>query len=120
MEDVRLFQSEHVGVGGDELLSSNINVVSPLYDIFRLNEFMNKAGKVMLTLLEEKELGGNVLQSETHKFPFSEGFIKLSVNALSFLCGKSVKILDYSQTINKILLSIHSINNKVFILFIEF
>ena len=111
IEDVRLFKMEHIGVGGDK--PDSVSLVSPSYDILKLNEFLSRAGKVMLALLEEKEYGGNILQNETHEFPFSEGFIKLSVSSLSFLCGRQVIMLHYSETNNKILMSIHASANEV-------
>ncbi|XP_058797545.1 cytoplasmic dynein 2 intermediate chain 1 isoform X2 [Phymastichus coffea] len=109
-EDVKLFKIEHTGVGGDN--TENIQTTNPIYDVLRLNEFFNRAGKVMLALLEEKEYGGNILQNETRDFPFSEGFIKLSVNSLSFLADRQVVMLHYSEVNNKILVSVHAASMK--------
>ncbi|OXU23624.1 hypothetical protein TSAR_005944 [Trichomalopsis sarcophagae] len=111
IEDVRLFKIEQMGVGGDKP-DYNALLTNPSYDTLKLNEFLSKAGKVVLALLEEKEFGGNILQSETHEFPFSEGFIKLSVSSLSFLCGRQVSMLHYSEMNNKILMSIHAPANE--------
>ncbi|XP_011505727.1 PREDICTED: WD repeat-containing protein 60 [Ceratosolen solmsi marchali] len=110
IEDVKLFKMEHFGVGGDK--SNNISLISTSYDLLSLNEFLNKVGKLMLALLEEREMGGNILQRETHEFPFSEGFIKLSVSSLSFLCGRQVTMLHYSEINNKILMSVHAAVNE--------
>lgn len=67
----------------------------------------------MLSLLEEKKVGGNVLQRNSHEFPFSEGFINLAVDAVSFLADRSVSLINYSETLNKILLTVHSPINEV-------
>lgn len=104
---------EHVGVGNELAVSDDKNFGVPYYDILKLSDFIGRSGKVMLTLLEEKEHGGNILQNETHGFPFSDGSIKLAINSIKFLCGKAVTILHYSNTMNKILLSIHSPTEKV-------
>ncbi|KAJ8684293.1 hypothetical protein QAD02_020085 [Eretmocerus hayati] len=106
VEDVRLFKMEHIGVGGDE--TSDITLANPTFDVLRLDEFLGRAGKLVLALLEEKESGGNILQNDTHEFPFSDGFIKLSVGSLSFLCGRLVTMLSYSEIDCKILVSIHA------------
>lgn len=106
-----------MGVGGDKP-DYNALLTNPLYDTLKLNEFLSKAGKVVLALLEEKEFGGNILQNETHEFPFSEGFIKLSVSSLSFLCGRQVSMLHYSEINNKVLMSIHAPANEVKLMFL--
>jgi hypothetical protein len=111
IEDIRQFKMEHLGTGGDK--SNNTSLTHTLYDVLKLNEFLNKAGKLVLALLEERELGGNILQNETHEFPFSSGFVKLSVSSLSFLCGRQVTMLHYSEINNKILMSIHTAINEV-------
>lgn len=105
-EDVKMFKIEHIGVGGDK--PSGIPVTNQTYDLVNLNEFLSRAGKLMLALLEEQESGGNIIQNDNHEFPFSEGCIKLSVNSLPFLSGRQITMLHYSEINNKILMSIHS------------
>lgn len=111
MEDVRLFKIDHVGVGGDN--PDSLSLATPSYDLLNLNEFLSRAGKVVLALLEERESGGNILQNETHEFPFSEGLVRLAVSSLSFLCGRQVLMLHYAEINNKILMSIHAPSNEV-------
>ncbi|XP_046625405.1 cytoplasmic dynein 2 intermediate chain 1 isoform X1 [Neodiprion virginianus] len=111
-EDVKLFKLEQIGVGEDTDCDETNTPIVPTYDILQLNEFLSKAGKVVLSLLEEKKVGGNVLRSNSHELPFSEGFIKLAVDSVSFLVDRTVSLLHYSETLNKMLLSIHVLNSE--------
>ncbi|XP_046749991.1 cytoplasmic dynein 2 intermediate chain 1 isoform X2 [Diprion similis] len=111
-KDVKLFKLEQIGVGEDTDCDETSIPNLPTYDILQLNEFLSKAGKVMLSLLEEKEVGGNVLRSNLHELPFSEGFIKLAVDSVSFLVDRRVSLIHYSETLNKMLLSIHTLNSE--------
>ncbi|XP_012287653.1 WD repeat-containing protein 60 isoform X2 [Orussus abietinus] len=111
-EDVKRFKMEQIGVGDDRDEESNLHSTKPSFDIIRLNEFMERAGKVMLAILEETRLGGNVLQSDVHELPFSEGVVNLSVNSVTFLTGRPVTIIHYSEVLNKVLLSIHSTTDE--------
>lgn len=61
----------------------------------------------MLSLLEERRSGGNLFKNE-EEIPFSDGVVKLSINSVTFLAGRAVTIIHYSEVINKILLTIHS------------
>lgn len=100
---------EQVGVGIDLAQSSpETSTVTATYDILKLNHFLNRAGKLILSLLERNKLGGNILQNEPHDLTFSEGFVQLSVNCLSFLNDRSVTKIQYSALSNKILMTIHS------------
>lgn len=88
----------------------DINFLSrPSYDVLRLNDFLNRAGAVVLSLLEEREHGGTVFQNdELDEFSFSDGFVKLSVDTVTFLATRPVKIIHYSNVLNKVLLTIHA------------
>lgn len=86
------------------------------FDILRLNDFMSRAGKVMLSLLEERRSGGNVFKNE-EEIPFSDGVVKLSINSITFLAGRAVTIIHYSEVLNKILLTIHSPAEEVRIIY---
>ncbi|XP_018392135.1 PREDICTED: WD repeat-containing protein 60 [Cyphomyrmex costatus] len=107
--DINLFKMEQVGVGNDLNEMDDINLLSrPSYDILRLNDFLNCAGAVVLSLLEEKEHGGTVFQNDVGDLSFSDGFVKLSVDTVAFLATRSVKIIHYSNVLNKVLLTIHA------------
>lgn len=79
----------------------------PSYDVLRLNDFLNRAGAVVLSLLEEREHGGNVFQNDV-ELSFSDGFVKLSVDTVTFLATRPVKMIHYSNVLNKVLLTIHA------------
>lgn len=105
------FFKEQIGVGSDE---DDVDLtVVPAYDILQLNEFLERAGKVMLCLLEERRFGGNILQKDNHDMPFSGGCVKLLVNSLTFLSGRSVTSIVYSEVLNKVLLTIHAPGDEV-------
>lgn len=80
----------------------------PSYDVVRLNDFLNRAGTVLLSLLEERKHGGTVFKSDVDKLLFSNGFVKLSVDSVTFLAARSVKIVHYSNALNKVLLTVHA------------
>ncbi|XP_032675193.1 WD repeat-containing protein 60 isoform X2 [Odontomachus brunneus] len=108
-QDVNLFKLEQIGVGSDLEDSEDINFpLRPSYDVLRLNDFLSRAGTVVLSLLEEKEHGGNVFQNDVEELPFSDGFVKLSINTVTFLSSRAVKIIHYSDVLSKVLLTIHS------------
>jgi len=97
---------EQIGVGNDlDEIDDNFSL-RPLYDVLRLNDFLNRAGIVILSLLEERERGGTVFQSDVDELSFSDGFVKLSVD--TFLSTRPVKIIHYSNVLNKVLLTIHA------------
>lgn len=110
-EDVKMFKIEHIGVGGDKI--NRIPISNPSFDLISLSEFLSRAGKLILALLEEQESGGNLVKNENHEFPFSEGCIKLSVNSISFLSGRKISMLQYSEISNKVLISIHAPSSEV-------
>ncbi|XP_076758616.1 cytoplasmic dynein 2 intermediate chain 1 isoform X2 [Xylocopa sonorina] len=106
-KDLDLFRMDQLGVGSDDNVET-MNSLPPLsYDVLRLNDFMSRAGRVMLSLLEERLSGGNIFKNE-EEIPFSDGVVKLSVNSITFLAGRAVTIIHYSEILNKILLTIHS------------
>ncbi|KAK9295652.1 hypothetical protein QLX08_010078 [Tetragonisca angustula] len=106
-EDLDLFRMDQIGVGSDNNIETMNSLLSQSFDVLRLNDFMNRAGKVMLSLLEERRSGGNVFKSE-EEISFSDGVVKLSINSVTFLAGRAVTIIHYSEVLNKILLTIHS------------
>lgn len=61
----------------------------------------------MLSLLEERRSGGNVFKNE-EEIAFSDGVVKLSVDSVTFLTGRAVTIIHYSDILSKILLTVHS------------
>ncbi|KAG5313458.1 WDR60 protein, partial [Acromyrmex insinuator] len=106
--DINLFKMEQIGVGNDLDEIDDTNFLSrPSYDVLRLNDFLNRAGAVVLSLLEEREHGGTVFQNDVGDLAFSDGFVKLSVDTVTFLATRSVKIIHYSNVLNKVLLTIH-------------
>ncbi|XP_071653960.1 cytoplasmic dynein 2 intermediate chain 1 [Temnothorax longispinosus] len=108
-QDINLFKMEQIGVGNDLDETDDINFSSrPSYDVLRLNDFLNRAGAVVLSLLEEREHGGTVFQNNVDELSFSDGFVKLSVDTVTFLASRPVKIIHYSNVLNKVLLTIHA------------
>ncbi|XP_011337865.2 WD repeat-containing protein 60 [Ooceraea biroi] len=106
-QDISLFKLEQIGVGDDLDESSNTSFASS-YDMLRLNDFVNRAGTVMLSLLEEREHGGTVFQNDANELPFSDGFVKLSIDSVTFLAARPVRIIHYSSVLNKVLLTVHT------------
>lgn len=72
----------------------------------------------MLCLLEERRFGGNVFKNEDDIL-FSDGAVKLSIDSITFLAGRTVTIIHYSEVLNKILLTIHSPAEEVKINYCE-
>lgn len=108
-QDINLFKMEQIGVGSDFDEMDDISFLSrPSYDVLRLNDFLNRAGAVVLSLLEERERGGTVFQNDVGELSFSDGFVKLSIDTVTFLASRSVKIIHYSNILNKVLLTIHA------------
>lgn len=108
---------DQIGVGSDNNIETVNSLLSQSFDVLRLNDFMNRAGKVMLSLLEERRSGGNVFKNEEEKISFSDGVVKLSINSVTFLAGRAVTIIHYSEVLNKILLTIHSPTEEVRIIY---
>lgn len=96
------------------------SLLSQSFDVLRLNDFMSRAGKVILSLLEERRSGGNVRRNRfknEEEISFSDGVVKLSINSVTFLAGRVVTIIHYSEVLNKILLTIHSPAEEVRIIY---
>ncbi|XP_015434897.1 PREDICTED: WD repeat-containing protein 60 [Dufourea novaeangliae] len=106
-EDLDLFRMDQNGVGNDDDLDSIKSLTPPSFDILRLSDFLNRAGRVILSLMEERRSGGNVFKN-VEDVPFSDGVVKLSVNSVTFLSGRAVTLIHYSSILSKILLTIHS------------
>ncbi|XP_026301303.1 WD repeat-containing protein 60 isoform X2 [Apis mellifera] len=106
-EDLDLFRMDQIGTGSDNDVETVNSLLLQSFDILRLNDFINRAGKVILSLLEERRSGGNVFKNEK-EIPFSDGIVKLCINSVTFLAGRTVTIIHYSEVLNKILLTIHS------------
>ncbi|XP_076650972.1 cytoplasmic dynein 2 intermediate chain 1 [Halictus rubicundus] len=107
-KDLDLFRLDQYGVGNDiDDLDSVKSLSSPSFDTVRLNDFVNRAGRVMLSLLEERRSGGNVFKNE-EEIAFGDGVVKLSIDSVTFLAGRAVTIIHYSDNLGKILLTIHS------------
>ncbi|XP_023318913.1 WD repeat-containing protein 60 [Trichogramma pretiosum] len=112
-DDVRQFKLDHLGCGGDAPDQSSF-FAAPSYDVLRLTEFLDRAGKLVLALLEESEMGGDVMGSDTRDFPFSEGCVKLATGSISFLAGRQVRRLCYAESNHKILASVHASSHEKF------
>uniref|UniRef100_A0ABD2X9J0 WD repeat-containing protein 60 n=1 Tax=Trichogramma kaykai TaxID=54128 RepID=A0ABD2X9J0_9HYME len=112
-DDVRQFKLDHLGCGGDAPDQSSF-FAAPSYDVLGLTEFLDRAGKLVLALLEEREMGGDVLGSDTRDFPFSEGCVKLATCSISFLAGRQVRRLCYAESNHKILASVHASSHEKF------
>ncbi|XP_076630071.1 cytoplasmic dynein 2 intermediate chain 1 isoform X1 [Colletes latitarsis] len=106
-EELDLFRMDQIGVGDDNDIETMNSLPRSSFDILRLSDFINRAGRVMLSLLEERRSGGNVFKNE-EQVPFSDGVVKLSVNSVTFLAGRAVTIIHYSEVLNKVLVTIHS------------
>ncbi|XP_076242059.1 cytoplasmic dynein 2 intermediate chain 1 isoform X2 [Calliopsis andreniformis] len=106
-EELDLFRMDQIGVGGDDDIENMNSILPPCFDALRLSDFVNRAGRVMLSLLEERRSGGNVFKNE-EQVPFSDGVVKLSIDSVTFLAGRAVTLVHYSEVINKVLVTIHS------------
>ncbi|XP_053977008.1 cytoplasmic dynein 2 intermediate chain 1 isoform X1 [Hylaeus volcanicus] len=106
-EDLNLFQMDQIGVGDDNEEETMNFLPRPTFDVLRLSDFLSRAGKIMLSLLEERRSGGNLFKNE-EQVPFSDGVVKLSVNSVTFLAGRAVTIIHYSEVLNKVLVTIHA------------
>ncbi|XP_015118894.1 WD repeat-containing protein 60 isoform X2 [Diachasma alloeum] len=105
-EDIDGFNRELIGVGSDE---DEHQLRRPGYDILKLNEFLGAAGRVMLALLEEKIVRRSEPQGdEGQEMPFSESSITLAVSTVTFLSGRPVAMVRYSDVSSRVLLSIHA------------
>lgn len=85
----------------------------PFYDVVQMNEFLSQASKVMLSLLEERASSNNTSTDNVHELPFSESIVKLSIDTVTFLSGRPVTILHYSNISNRVLLTIHAPADEV-------
>ncbi|XP_076301003.1 cytoplasmic dynein 2 intermediate chain 1 isoform X2 [Lasioglossum baleicum] len=107
-KDLDLFRLDQHGVGNDiDDLDSVKSLSSASFDTVRLNDFVSRAGRVMLSLLEERRSGGNVFKNK-EETAFGDGVVKLAIDSVTFLAGRAVTIIHYSNSLSKILLTIHS------------
>lgn len=97
-----------MGVGGEVDVELTNTIARPIYDVLQLNEFLSQAGKVVLSLLEERSNVNGAGNEDVHKLPFSESTVKLSIDSVTFLAGRPVTIIHYSDVSNKVLLTIHA------------
>ena len=69
----------------------------------------------MLSLLEERQsiLEGDTSSENVQKLPFSESVVKLSIDSVTFLSGRPVTIIHYSDVSNRVLLTIHAPGDDV-------
>ncbi|KAK2584706.1 hypothetical protein KPH14_007040 [Odynerus spinipes] len=107
-KDVNLFIMEQAGVGSDDNLSVENAVTMPSFDILQLNDFVHRAATVILSLLEERKFGGTIFQNDVEEVPISDGFVKFDIDSIEFLAGREVIMIHYSESINKVLLTIHA------------
>ncbi|KAG7200603.1 hypothetical protein KM043_001161 [Ampulex compressa] len=105
-DDLDSFRMEQIGVGSDPSPSSNFQ--PPSYDILRLNDFLQRAGALMSSLLEEQKVGGKIFQRDSEELIFSDGYLRLSVNSVTFLAERPVVLVQYSEAQSKVLLTVHS------------
>ncbi|KAF7706785.1 hypothetical protein HF521_020039 [Silurus meridionalis] len=104
-----------VACGGDghdtsTRVPSDKGVTRTTLDSKRLTRFLHSSTQVMAVLLEENMAENNSvkkLQSQTHTHSFSDGCVQLNTS-LSFLQGRQVTLLHFSQTQPHTLLSVHS------------
>lgn len=83
-------------------------MTKPSFDILQLNDFVRRAATVILSLLEEKKFGGTIFQNDVQEIPESDGFVKFDINSITFLAGREVTMINYSESLNKVLLTIHA------------
>ncbi|XP_012153393.2 cytoplasmic dynein 2 intermediate chain 1 isoform X1 [Megachile rotundata] len=106
-EDLDLFKMDQIGVGDDNDTKIINSATLSSFDVLRLCDFVTRAGRVILSLIEERQSGGNVFKDEK-EVPFSDGVVKLSIDSITFLAGRAVTLIHYSEILNKILMTIHS------------
>nr|XP_050866649.1 cytoplasmic dynein 2 intermediate chain 1 isoform X1 [Vespula vulgaris] len=106
--DVNLFIMEQAGVGSDDNVNLEEVMTKPSFDILQLNDFVRRAATVILSLLEEKKFGGTIFQNDVQEIPESDGFVKFDINSITFLAGREVTMINYSESLNKVLLTIHA------------
>ncbi|KAI4497711.1 hypothetical protein M0802_007251 [Mischocyttarus mexicanus] len=105
--DVHLFAMEQAGVGSDDNLNPR-DIAIPSFDILQLNDFVNRAATVIITLLEERKFGGNIFQNDVQEISESDGFVQFDIDSITFLAGREVTMINYSESSNKVLLTIHA------------
>lgn len=102
----------HLGVDKDppETKSS----LEPLFhNTKRLENFITNSSKLMLTLLESKNLNiTEHIQKNQRDIPFSDGFVKLNIDSYPFLSERSVSHIAYSNS--SVLLTVHKSKLEVY------
>ncbi|XP_046835859.1 cytoplasmic dynein 2 intermediate chain 1 isoform X1 [Vespa crabro] len=106
--NINLFAMEQAGVGSDDNINLGEVITKPSFDILQLNDFVRRAATVILSLLEEKKFGGTIFQNDVQEISESDGFVKFDINSITFLAGREVTIINYSESLNKVLLTIHA------------
>ncbi|XP_043488334.1 cytoplasmic dynein 2 intermediate chain 1 isoform X1 [Polistes fuscatus] len=106
--DVHLFAMEQAGVGSDDNLNSGEIIAMPSFDILQLNDFVHRAATVIITLLEERKFGGTIFQNDVQEISESDGFVQFDIDSITFLAGREVTMINYSESCNKVLLTIHA------------
>ncbi|XP_043267572.1 cytoplasmic dynein 2 intermediate chain 1 [Venturia canescens] len=106
-EDIKRFRVDCLGVGGENDLDST-HLPRPSHDVVQMNEFLSQASKVMLSLLEERASSNNTSADNVHELAFSESIVKLPIDSVTFLSGRPVTVVHYSNISNRVLLTIHA------------
>ncbi|XP_040022838.2 cytoplasmic dynein 2 intermediate chain 1 isoform X1 [Gasterosteus aculeatus] len=102
---------EHKGACGDPNLSHEArNKGEMSFDSQRLTAFLRSASQVMVILLEEDRAERKSLRklsSQTDTPSFSDGSLQLNTN-LSFLYGRRISLVHFSQAQRHTMMSVHS------------
>ncbi|XP_070708871.1 cytoplasmic dynein 2 intermediate chain 1 isoform X1 [Pempheris klunzingeri] len=108
---------EHSGACGDPNLSRDAQdkTTSQMnFDSRRLATFLRSASQVMVVLLEEDQAERKSLRklkSQTDTLSFSDGSLQLNTK-LSFLYGRSISLVHFSQVQRHTMMSVHSPTTK--------
>ncbi|KAM8822492.1 cytoplasmic dynein 2 intermediate chain 1 isoform 2-T2 [Spinachia spinachia] len=106
---------EHKGACGDPNLSDEAgNRGETSFDSQRLTAFLRSASQVMVILLEEDRAvrkSPRKLSSQTDTPSFSDGSLQLNTK-LSFLHGRRVSLVHFSQVQRHTMMSVHSPTTK--------
>ncbi|XP_054478531.1 cytoplasmic dynein 2 intermediate chain 1 isoform X2 [Anoplopoma fimbria] len=106
---------EHNGACGDPNLSHEARNKSEMsIDSQRLTAFLRSASQVMVVLLEEDRAERKSLRnvrSQKDTLSFSDGSLQLNTN-LSFLYGRCISLVHFSQVQRHTMMSVHSPTTK--------
>ncbi|XP_034416429.1 WD repeat-containing protein 60 isoform X3 [Cyclopterus lumpus] len=106
---------EHNGACGDPNLSHEARNQSEMsFDSQRLTAFLRSASQVMVVLLEEdraERKSLRKLRSQTDTPSFSDGSLQLNTN-LSFLYGRRISLVHFSQVQRHTMMSVHRPTTK--------